>query len=195
MDKFNPFIDFKLHEPVDNKIIEKYSSILPPEMIDFWKQYGFGTFAKGFLKSINPEEYQELLDEAYISKSKFIPVFATALGDILVVKEFFYSDGERYLDIYIIHYRYGIDSIVRGVENFFSDVIFDLDSYMFSFYWDSYIEAVKEYGIIPQYNQCYGYVPLLGLGGNENVGNMQIVKTKEHIMLITEMLGAIQSRS
>ena len=32
------------------------------------------------------------------------------------------------------------------------------------------------------FDECYGYVPLLGLGGSEKVDNLQKVKIKEHII-------------
>jgi len=195
MVKIKPFADFKLHKTVDNAIIEKYSGVVPPEMIDFWKEYGFGTFAKGFLKSINPDEYQELLEKSYISKSnKYTPILATALGDILVVKEFTYLEEGEYFDIYIIRYRYGRDQMVCGAEELF-DAIFNINYYTNSFLWGDYIEAVLEHDVIPEYDECYGYVPLLGLGGSKSIETMELVGIKEQIMLIREMIGIIHSVS
>jgi hypothetical protein len=42
------------------------------------------------------------------------------------------------------------------------------------------------------YDECFGYVPLLGLGGFERVKNLQKVKIKEQLMLITELLGPFE---
>ena len=61
-----PFEDFVLHATPNGNIIEKYTNILHHALIDVWKNYRFGSFAKGFLRTINPEEYQELLNETYI---------------------------------------------------------------------------------------------------------------------------------
>ncbi|MFR5684003.1 MAG: T6SS immunity protein Tdi1 domain-containing protein, partial [Clostridia bacterium] len=42
-----------------------------------------------------------------------------------------------------------------------------------------------------EFEECFGYVPLLALGGNETVDNLKKIKTKEHIEVIIEMVGII----
>lgn len=54
-----------------------------------------------------------------------------------------------------------------------------------------YTKAVVKYGLLG-YDECFGYVPLLGMGGKERVENLQKVKIKEHIELITQMVGRIE---
>jgi hypothetical protein len=44
----------------------------------------------------------------------------------------------------------------------------------------------------PGYDECFGYVPLLGVGGQEKAAHLQIVKIKEHISLIAQTLGKIK---
>ncbi|WP_420912016.1 T6SS immunity protein Tdi1 domain-containing protein [Listeria cornellensis] len=44
----------------------------------------------------------------------------------------------------------------------------------------------------PAYDECFGYVPLLALGGAEKVENLQKVKLKEHILLISALVGTIE---
>ncbi len=53
-----------------------------------------------------------------------------------------------------------------------------------------YNEAVEKYGRLA-YAECFGYVPLLALGGKESVDNLKKVKMKEHIELIYNMVGEI----
>ncbi|WP_324604070.1 T6SS immunity protein Tdi1 domain-containing protein [Paenilisteria weihenstephanensis] len=57
--------------------------------------------------------------------------------------------------------------------------------------WKPYQEAVKKLGT-PAYDECFGYVPLLALGGSEKMENLQKVKLKEHILLISALAGPIQ---
>ena len=198
MPTFKPFADFKLHKAADNAVIEKYTNVLPHALINIWKEYGFGTFAKGFLKTINPDEYQELLNETYMSDNNPIPIFTTALGDIVIIKDFIGKKEKGYW-IRTLRYREGEENTLRVMPSlddelgFFAKVLTDTNTYKNLFFWGDYIEAVKEYGTIPEYDECYGFVPLLGLGGKRKVENMQIVKIKEHIMLIKEMVGVIQS--
>lgn len=52
------------------------------------------------------------------------------------------------------------------------------------------MEAVDKWGKV-EADECFGYVPLLGLGGKESVDNLKKVKIREHIELITQMVGKI----
>ena len=56
--------DFKLHNKVPSETIEKYKNLVPNEIINFWSNYGFGTFMQGYFKSVNPEEFKEILEES-----------------------------------------------------------------------------------------------------------------------------------
>ncbi|MBC2005604.1 DUF1851 domain-containing protein, partial [Listeria booriae] len=57
--------------------------------------------------------------------------------------------------------------------------------------WGSYEEAIKVYGE-PDFDECFAYTPLLGLGGPEKVDNLQKAKLKEHIYLITQFMGKLE---
>ncbi len=42
--------DFVVHAPVPAEISEEYRGRVPDELVEIWEQYGFGTFAEGFLR-------------------------------------------------------------------------------------------------------------------------------------------------
>ena len=54
--------------------INKYKSVLSDELLDIWEEYGFGTLFNGYLRIINPKEYQELLNETYARGKVSIPI-------------------------------------------------------------------------------------------------------------------------
>jgi hypothetical protein len=56
--------------------------------------------------------------------------------------------------------------------------------------WDPYFEAVEKYGE-PEYDECFGYQPLLSLGGDESVDSLSKVNYKIHIYLISDMQGIL----
>jgi hypothetical protein len=56
---------------------------------------------------------------------------------------------------------------------------------------DTNYPAAKEKLGELEYDECYGYVPLLELGGAEKIDNLQRVKIKEHISLIAQTVGKI----
>ena len=53
-----------------------------------------------------------------------------------------------------------------------------------------YHEAIEKYGSL-DYTQCFGFVPLLVLGGFKDVNHLDKVKMYEHIFLITQFTGSI----
>lgn len=91
----------------------------------------------------------------------------------------------------LVKYRKGNFSIIPTSFNlFFSDL---LDEAFCSRHldWTPYGEAVDKLGI-PTYEDGFGYVPLLGMGGLEEEGYLQKVRIFEHIQMITELMGAIE---
>ncbi|CAM4030855.1 DUF1851 domain-containing protein [Listeria booriae] len=177
----NIFSDFKAVESASQEIIREYEDSLPKEIIDIWRLHGFGSFFNGYIKVVNPNDYRQVLEESYFRNDVAIPIFTTGLGDIITWEE------NKYL--MLIKYR---KSQLKGIsfKYFFSDledeefVEEELDS-------TQYFSAVEKHGSLKQ-EECFGYTPLLGLGGAEKVDNLKKVKLKEHIMIITEFMGPIQ---
>lgn len=66
------------------------------------------------------------------------------------------------------------------------------DDYFLEKYFQipQYIEAVNKLGKLEQ-DECFGYVPLLGLGGSEKIQNLKKVKIREYIELISQLVGKI----
>lgn len=46
---------------VPPEIFEKYRNLVPENLLTIWKSLGFGTFGKGFLHLVNPDNYLQAL--------------------------------------------------------------------------------------------------------------------------------------
>jgi hypothetical protein len=177
------FKDFAPYATISQSIIEQYQNIVPNEIVEIWQHYGLGSFRKGFLKIINPEEYNDILAVAYAESSVAIPLFATGMGDIIT-----WEDNRTFLLL-----NFG-KKILKGLANDVDVLLLSLGNDGFceaNLFWKHYPKAVEMYGSLA-YDECFGYVPLLGLGGSEKVKNLQKVKIKEQIMIITELLGPFE---
>lgn len=174
--------DFIKKNDISEELIKEYEDKLPSEMIDFWKEFGFGTFYDGYLKAINPDDYKDLIEKSYFQGDVSIPIFATAFGDLIT--------WEKNQFVGIVKYRYGENDVISDGFDFFFDDVTDgeLDDEYFSI--KQYKAAIKKLGSL-EYDECFGYVPLLALGGKESVNNLKKVKILEHIALITEMSGEV----
>ncbi|MGG3639965.1 T6SS immunity protein Tdi1 domain-containing protein [Bacillus gobiensis] len=174
--------NFVLKEKTPKSIIEQYKDKIPEQITDVWKKYGFGIMKNGYLKVVNPNEYRDILSDTYVRHNLAIPLFTTAMGDILV-----WEDGY----LLAINYRkHQVNVVAKNFKFFFGDLS---DNYYLekALDWLPYPQAVEKYGNVA-FDECFGYVPLLGLGGSEKVDNLKKVKLIEHIYLITQFMGPIE---
>ncbi|MFC7371360.1 T6SS immunity protein Tdi1 domain-containing protein [Fictibacillus iocasae] len=174
--------DFELHLKVPEEFIDKYSNLVPKEVIALWKNYGFGTYMKDYLKVVNPEEYIDIMQECSQRYKDAIVLFATSMGDLII-----WADGY----VRLLNFRYGV---LKTLFPNFLLFLRSLDSEKFRdeyLMWQPYPIAIEKYGE-PEYDECFGYTPLLGLGGPEKVENLKKVKLREHILIITEFMGPVE---
>lgn len=173
---------FEKYKDIHQDLIKKYKSVLPPELIEIWEEHGFCQLLDGFLRIINPDEYRELLKDTYFRGNISIPIFVTAFGDIVTF--------EKSEFIGLVKYKNGKFTILtKNFKRFIGNL---KDEYFLEKYFDipQYKEALNRFGRL-DIDECYGYVPLLGLGGGEKVENINIVKTREHIEIISQLVGKI----
>lgn len=174
--------DFNYYESVTDGLIDKYFNVLPNSLIEIWRNQGLGTFMNGYLKVINPDEFENVFNASYFRSDVSIPVLITAFGDIIT--------WEKNKYVGIVRYRYGKSDIMISNFDLFLRLLKD-DTFVKEYFnIKQYNEAVKAYGKL-DYDECFGYVPLLGLGGKETVKNLKKVKVREHIELICEMVGGV----
>ena len=169
-------LQFTKFAAMPEEVIEKYAPKVPDELVELWKQYGLGFLLDGYLKIINPEEYVEFVQKTYFRGDLSIPVFITAFGDIITLEE-----GD-----YLRIVEYKEENFITILENMYY-FLEDLKDY---FDIPLYEEAVKEYGNL-EYNQCFGFVPLLVLGGKRALTNIDKVGIEEHLELITQITGGV----
>jgi len=123
----------------------------------------------------------DFTQKSYFEKNS-IPLLVTALGDIIVWEDNAY--------FFILQYRYNnFSSLARGFKVF--EKLLDEAEYFFrKVQAKNFNEALQLLGV-PAYDECFGYVPLLSLGGSEKPENLQKVKLREHLELMYQMQGSI----
>jgi len=94
---FEALNDFEFYSAVPDEVIEKYRDKIPPELLEIWQNYGFGTFDNGYIKIINPDDYIEVLEASYFAYDISVPILATGFADVIT-----WEDNEY---IGIVQYR------------------------------------------------------------------------------------------
>lgn len=181
---FTKYPDYKIEEKPTSEFLSKNKDCLHPLIIDFLRLYGFGTYMDGFLRFINPENYQDVFEEAYNNKINNEKVFCiTAFGDCL---------GWTGKNIICVSFRYGTYNYIStdNINFFFERKLTDPTYLERVFAPGNYKPAKERLGDL-DFDECFGYVPLLGLGGAERPENLEKVKIKEHIQIITATMGQI----
>ena len=169
-------------QDIKQELLQRYKTILPDELIEIWEDNGLARLRGGYLKVVNPEDYQELLKETYFRGNISVPILVTAFGDIVT-----FGEGQY---IGMVKYKNGnFAMLAKNFKRFIQNLG---DDYFLEKYFQipQYIEAVNKLGKLEQ-DECFGYVPLLGLGGSEKVQNLKKVKIREHIELISQLVGKI----
>lgn len=169
----NMLENFIKETDMPQEVIEKYKDQVPAELVQIWQEDGLGTFL---------DDYLELLQDSYFRGDVAFPMFVTALGDIITWEENAYVGIVQYniqdLDIMIKH----MDRFIEYVDDEdFKDDYFDIPLYK---------KAVAKHGELA-YDECFGFVPLLALGGSKDVEHMDKVKVLEHIYLMYQLTGGV----
>ena len=91
--------------------------------------------------------------------------------------------------IFLVQYRKSdIEIYPFDFIDFLKDYNTPIDGKFVTEFLDNrqYKDALRLYGKL-EYDECFGYVPLLALGGSEKAKNLQKMKIIPHIDLITDM--------
>ncbi|HHT7755651.1 TPA: T6SS immunity protein Tdi1 domain-containing protein [Streptococcus suis] len=163
-------------------VIDKYKQQIPKELLELWKKEGQCLLLNGYLRVVNPDDYLKFIQRTYFRGKLSIPIFITAFGDIITLEE------NKYLRIV----RYKDGDFVSILENTYYFLLDLEDEELLEDYFEIqlYEEAVARFGTL-SFDQCFGFVPLLALGGQKHISNIDKVNTLEHLSLITQLIGGI----
>ncbi|MEZ4778649.1 MAG: DUF1851 domain-containing protein [Flavobacteriaceae bacterium] len=180
MNQFNTFIEkfgqgSKIRE-VDTSKIEKLQPNALPEIITLLKEDGVSSYMNGFFWTLDPNEYLEFINEWLQADDICIPFARTALADL-----FFVHRGE----IMILHSNKGfLDYTSPYVEWFFNRFLTDEPYLIEHFSYNLYQKLPNKESL--SHDECFGFTPLLSLGGSENVENLSKVKMREYLDIVAK---------
>ncbi len=179
-----PQVKIEKGPDVKPELFQKYKQILPDELMEIWREYGFASILNGYMKFINPDEYQQFLKDTYFRGNISVPILVTAFGDIITFEQGKYIGIVKYKerDFDLITKRF--ESFMRYIEEeSFCNENFELPKYA---------KALEKLGRL-EYDECYGYIPLLSESGRRRwgVNNLRKVKICEHVVLMSQLIGKV----
>ena len=180
-----------IRQAVDDTFIAKYADMSYAELTTLWQEAGLGSYCNGMLKIINPSDYQDVINSCYEKEDdkSFLPFMCTAFGDV-----FAYVKNPK-LNNYIVYLniRYGTYLILPdNLAALLNKIIFNQSFLKGWFDLENYSVMQEKLGT-PDFDECFGYSPLLTMGGSENLENIKIVKTLPYIDINTQTIGRFKS--
>ena len=162
-------------------IINSYQNRLPAPLLEKWQESGWCCYGKGLIWLVNPLDFNEVLED-WLDASENALIFGrTAFGDLFL----WHNDEVQYL-----HTQYArLESLVNDINFFFEFALCD-DGYL-----DTVLDrklfrkALKQLGQLKR-DECYGFEPVLALGGSGEIDTVRKVKLREYLGLLSQVAGA-----
>jgi hypothetical protein len=175
--------DFVAHAPVPADVIEEYRERVPEALVEVWERYGYGSFAGGFLRTIDPKLYEAEVGDCIgrVSGSPVnIPVMVTGMGDLVT------WETDQFVAIQYWRQQ------VTGLGSRLSGVVRRAGSGMLLEHVgeEIFTEAIAAHGDLA-YDQSFVFVPLISLGGESKVENLHKRETIASIQVAVEFQGVI----
>ena len=174
--------DFVKVADMPRDTIEKYRDTVPDELVEIWEKQGLGIFLDGYLKLINPDDYIEFVKETFFDGDNEIPIGISAFGDVITWHKGAY--------VAILEYKCeDVDILIKNFKHFL--MVLNDDYFLGKkFEIPLYKKAIEKFGPL-EYDECFGFVPILPLGGKKDVEHMDKVKVREHLYLLVQFTGGI----
>lgn len=181
-----PFDKFHLlHGPpikcqvAPEEIRKKYTGVLPDHLIAEWREVGWCGFSQGLLWLVNPEDLAEPVTEWLGTDGSGAHAFVrTAFGDVI----FWTDHGIFFLDVN----HEAVFEMTKDIDIVFHFSLCDDD------YLDNAIgrklfrEALRRLGPL-EFDECYGFVPAIALGGPGTVETLKKVKVREYLSILAQI--------
>ncbi|RNL55849.1 T6SS immunity protein Tdi1 domain-containing protein [Pedobacter jejuensis] len=151
-----------------------------PELYELLEQ-GEGCYMNGFLWVVNPVEYADLVNQIYLPLTSPSVCFARdAFGSLYLWED----NSIIYVDI-----NFTKQEVVGTKANVFFDLKMTDSGFLDKKTpYKNYLKAREKLGELSK-DECYGYTPLIGMGGAEKTENLKKVKIKEYISIVAQALG------
>jgi len=164
---FNKFV--QTYKPADNlvkptqQILDWYRDKLPADLLEFWRDYGFGNFGDGVIKVVEPSDYMDSF-YAWTGTRDYakLPILVTAFGDIFYYRKL--SGDNEDISLLDIHYR-KINVCEYSLKDFFGKYIVNKELAAGLLKKQLFEQGLSKLGLLKP-DDIYYFQPALFLGGS-----------------------------
>jgi hypothetical protein len=192
MDDFFEKFQREFGEAIDRRdvpasTIERYRGKLPDKLLSYWEEHGWCGYADGLFWTVDPQDYEPAL-EAWIGDTQFMEddayhvIARSAFGAI-----YFWGERNGFAFKLFAPGSYAVErerkssSLDRQIQTFFA-----LRTRKENDFDGMFAGALKKIGRL-RYDEMYGFVPALALGGAATLESLERVKVVEHLVLLAQI--------
>lgn len=187
MEKIHYFFDAwqkgEKYEGVNAETISHYETKLPSFLIEMWKENGLSHFNDGFWLTVNPNDYSEIMSWFVSNPSDKIPVLRTAFGGLIYLD---LKPQDEFTYFYLCPIKNQVIPLSDRLEDVFNSWLTTDFLYEPLMFYPVYHQARLRLPIVKP-DECYGFVPAIGLGGELNASNVTIQNLKAHLNLLSQI--------
>jgi hypothetical protein len=166
---------------VSQDVLQLYQGLLPEPLLKEWAAVGWCSYEKGFLWLVNPTEFTDVLKDWFEPSDQALVFARTAFGDL-----FMWRNNE----IQYLHTQYArTQSLSDDIEIFFDYFDFSICDHD---YFDGALEqklfpkALEKFGQLEP-SECYGFEPVLALGGSGTLETNKKVALREYLSFLSQV--------
>jgi hypothetical protein len=164
-------------QPAVAETLRKYTKKLPPQMIEFWKESGWCSYANGLIWIVNPEDFADLIEDWDVPKGSIV-FGRTAFGDL-----FLWSEKQVQ---YLFVHQSSVGEMTDDIETFMDMMLCNSSYKGDGLMGKQFQKIVRRLGP-PAIDECYAFVPALALGGDGDTNTVERVKLREHLGILAEL--------
>lgn len=149
--------------------------LIPKFIHDLLNSTGVSSFIDGFLWTIHPNDLVEWLNDWLPFSERCIPFARTAMADVLFIR-----NGE----IMLLNSNWGLVDYTIDDDSMFFDHFLTNEQYLDENFNKSLFNQLKDKNL--NQDECFGFTPLLSLGGAEVVNNLSRLGMKEYLDIVSK---------
>lgn len=165
-------------EKVSEKQINRFEGKLPDKLLEEWKEAGLCSYGEGFLWTVNPEDYSDILEDWVENPTESYAFLRTAFGSI-----FFWDGSNNYL-LNVLDKT--ISRFNDQIENIFDATLCNEEYLDKSLLRPMFKEALAKLGPLEK-DECYGVLPPPAMGGAIIIEYVEKVKIREYMAILAQV--------
>ena len=165
-------------ETASAETLSKYEGVLPPQLIEKWRETGFCSYGKGLLWLVDPAQFADVIEDwIEVSDPKPVVFLRTAFAHL-----YYWQNGAVFsLDVH----HGSLSEVTKRIERIFT-LVCDPEIKEKMVRASLFEQALPKLGPLGR-DECYAFEPAIALGGPGTVDTLRKLKIREHLGILAQI--------